>query len=51
MTREFSVVPPGKAAWNTILVLALLVPLAVLGGVLVTSPAPSMAAIAPRSFA
>ena len=32
MTREFSVVPPGKAAWNTILALVLLVPLAVLGG-------------------
>ena len=47
MTREFSVVPPGKAAWNTILALVLLVPLAVLGGVLVTSPAPSMATIAP----
>lgn len=47
MTREFAVVPPGKAAWSTILVLALLVPLAVLGGVLVASPAPSLAAIAP----
>ena len=47
MTREFPVVPPGKAAWSTVLVLALLIPVAIVGGVLITSPASSLAAIAP----
>ncbi len=47
MTREFAIVPPGKAAWSTVLVLTLLVPFAVLGGVLLTSPAPTLAGIMP----
>lgn len=47
MTREFAIVPPGKAAWSTLLALALIVPLGALTGIVVTTPTGEMEKILP----
>lgn len=47
MMHEFTIVPPGKSTWVTLLALALIVPLGALTGIVVTTPAGEMGKVLP----